>query len=342
MSGEPLANGERFLDNVSIDGAVPEMIDQALFALRRNMNRRAIIKGAGQEDMWDYPETALREALVNALVHRDYSPAARGTQMQIEMYPDRLRIRNPGGLYGPITLADLMEEGTSSSRNGLLLRILEDVPLPSERRTVCENRGSGVRAMISALRAANMRLPKFEDRVATFDVTFPNHALLSEQTVAWITSLNEDGLTDSQISALAFMKEGGNLNNRKYRGIAGVDSRVATTELGDLVARELVDQDDERRWARYKLSKRASEFTPAHSSKKQRLPRTDRRIEILDAIGHELLSRRQIQSRTGLSAQTVSRWLTILKNDRRIEMIANTAGKQDARYRRRDSEPRLF
>lgn len=121
----------------------------------------------------EYPETALREAVVNALVHRDLSASARGTQVQIEMYPNRLVIRNPGGLFGPVTVDNLGEEGISSARNATLIKILEDVPLPGETRTVCENRGSGIRAMLDSLLAAGMSPPEFNDKISSLSSPSP-------------------------------------------------------------------------------------------------------------------------------------------------------------------------
>jgi ATP-dependent DNA helicase RecG len=75
------------------------------------------MRGIDREDLWEYPEEALREAIVNALVHRDLSPLARGTQVQIQMYPDRLEIWNPGGLFGPVSTDRLGEPGNQASRS---------------------------------------------------------------------------------------------------------------------------------------------------------------------------------------------------------------------------------
>lgn len=164
--GQPGPSGERFLDNEAIDGSIPEMVVRSLAAIRRNMKRRSVVSGAGRRDMWEYPETALREAIVNAIVHRDLSPLARGNPVQVEMYPDRVEVRNPGGLYGPISVEDLLSGGSlSSSRNPILLRLLEDTEVPGEGATVCENRGSGIPAMIASLREAGLGLPILEDRL---------------------------------------------------------------------------------------------------------------------------------------------------------------------------------
>jgi ATP-dependent DNA helicase RecG len=319
-------SSERFLDNVMLEGPIPVIVRDALAAIHRNMRRRAIVTGAGRQDVWEYPETSLREAVVNALVHRDLSSAARGTQVQIEMYPDRLLIRNPGGLFGPVTVESLGEEGISSARNSTLIKILEEVPLPGETRAVCENRGSGIRAMLDALLAAGMRPPEFSDKISSFVVLFPNHTLLSEETVAWISSLNQQGLTDSQCVALAHLREEGVLDNRAYRAATGVDSRVATAELRDLVARDMVVQAGSRRWARHQLVPRL--MTRAGPS-----PRADRRSQILAALGERMLSRPDLVALTGLSDATVRRWLTLMRDEGLVEVVGSPRSK-NVRYRR--------
>lgn len=309
-AGGQAESGERFLDNVAFDGPIPLMVRDAMAVLRRNMARRSSVLGPSRTDRWEYPETALREAIVNALVHRDLSRTSRGSQVQIEMYPDRLVVRNPGGLFGPITTETLLDGSVSSARNARLLRILEDVPIPMSTGTVCENRGSGVREMVNSLRAAGMSLPKFEDRISSFTVTFPSHALLSDDVVDWIKSLNEVGLTDSQCVGLAMMRDGTLLDNPTYRSATGIDSRLATSELQDLVARELVLQEGDRRWARYRLaSPGATGSTPV-----RRLP-GDRRQQLLEALGNDTCSRAQLAERTGLSDQVVRHWLRKLRED---------------------------
>ncbi|KHL02429.1 ATP-binding protein [Sinomonas humi] len=331
----PEPEGTRFLDNVSIEGPIPEMVTEALKVIRRNMSRRAVVSGAGRRDLWDYPEPALREAIVNALVHRDLSPESHGTQVQVEMYPDRLEIRNPGGLFGPVHVNALGTDPLSSSRNAALLRMLEDVQIPGEDRTVCENRGSGIRTMISALRAAGMSTPIFRDNVSSFSVTFPNHSLLNSDLVEWIASLNEPGLTESQILALAHLRDGDALDNGHYREMAAVDSRVATQELQDLVARELTEQDGKGRWATYRLAPRLHDGNVA-LPKGERLPPADRRDEILAAFQpDETLSRAALVERTGLGDQVVRRWLRILRDEGYVEFTgAASPQSKNVQYRR--------
>lgn len=325
------AEGVRFLDNVSLEGPIPVIVRDALVVLRRNMSRRSVVAGAGRKDQWEYPETALREAVVNALVHRDLSPASRGTQVQIDMYPDRLEIQNPGGLFGPVHVTNLGDDGVSSARNSALLRILEDVPIPGEDRTVCENRGSGIKAMLRSLRSAGLALPVFRDAVSVFRVVFPNHALLSESMVGWIASLSEVGLSDSQVIGLAMLREQGTIDNPTYRTATGIDSRVATGELQDLVARELVTQIGRGRWATYRLADRVVDGSVGGG--RRRSP-ANRRTEVLVALGADTMSRAELAHETGLSDQVVSRWLRILAGDGLVERVGPAAQSKNTRYRR--------
>ncbi|MCK5753543.1 MAG: hypothetical protein KAH46_12675, partial [Mycobacterium sp.] len=336
VNGDDAATGSRFIDNVALEGPIPVMIRDALRTLRRNMSRRSTISGGGRSDRWDYPETALREAIANACIHRDFSAAARGTQVQMEMFPDRLLVRNPGGLYGPVTEHLLGEEGVSSSRNATLLKILEELPIPGEDRSVCENRGSGIRAMINALRAANMSLPNFRNRISTFEVVFPNHSLLNDEMVAWIASLRVPELTNSQCVALAELRGGTELNNESFRRLTGVDSRVATTELQDLVGRELVMQSGSRRWATYRIAPRLVE---GGSGAARRQP-ADRRDAVLSALGDNELSRREIELLTGLADQVVRHWLKRLRQEGRV-VIAGDGKLQskNVKYKRVEEPP---
>ena len=175
--GEPGPSQVRFLDNVRIEGTIPDMLRLTLDVLRRNMKRRSVVKGLYREDTEEYPVTAVREAIVNALAHRDLSHGSRGTPVQVQLFPDRLVVHNPGGLYGPVTVDSLGREGICATRNNMLLKLLEDVAPAGERQAVCENRGSGVGAMVASLRQAQLPDPLFENRIATFRVTLLNTPL---------------------------------------------------------------------------------------------------------------------------------------------------------------------
>ncbi|MFI7122609.1 ATP-binding protein [Amycolatopsis sp. NPDC049868] len=331
-SGPDPRSGTRFIDNIAAEGPIPAIVDEALVALRRNMKRRSTIRGAGRAETWEYPETALREAVVNALVHRDYSGPSQGTQVQVEMYPDRLVIRNPGGLYGSVREENLGVEGTSSARNATLLKILEDTPLPGSDRPICENRGSGIPAMLAAMRDAKLSPPRFADDISTFSATFPNHTLMGDGAVQWIASLREHGLTDSQCHGLAMLFHGETLNNQAYRNANDLDSRIATEELGDLVARGLLVPTGGRRYAHYTLADDVVPTTADGPVREQR--RADRREEILSALDEKEASRADLVAATGLPDRTVSRWIGVLLRQGLIEATEKNLRSPNVRYRR--------
>ena len=96
---ERVNDSRRFLDNQSIVGSIPVMIEDAIAAVVRNTRTGAVIEGAFRRDVPDYPATAVREAIANALMHRDYSPESRGSQVQVNLYVDRLEIINGGVVW---------------------------------------------------------------------------------------------------------------------------------------------------------------------------------------------------------------------------------------------------
>jgi ATP-dependent DNA helicase RecG len=339
--GEAGPRGERFVDEARIDGPVPLMIEPALRALQRNMKRRASIHGIGRGNEWEYPITALREALVNALVHRDLSVLARGTPVQIQLFPDRLTIVNPGGLHGPVSIERLGEAGVSSSRNATMMRILEDTPLPGAGHLVCENRGSGIGAMLAALREAGMSPPEFTDGVATFSVTFPNHTLFDRETLEWLASIGADELSDNQRVGLALLRNGQSLSNEVYRKFNNIDSRVATRELRELVQRRLIRSVSSGRWTTYRPADAAEiprqpdlpiEATPTVRVQEQDLskPATD----ILQLLGNGgELSSSQIARTLALPGSTTRYWLLRLRQQGRIEPTLPNLRSPNLKYR---------
>lgn len=330
-STEGPSGSVRFLDNVTIDGPIPLMLTEAMAAIARNMTRRALVAGAGRKDLWEYPLEALREAIANALVHRDLSPGSRGNQVQIEMFPNHLKISNSGGLFGAVTLEELGTEGRSSSRNATLMKVLEDVTIPDTDQRICENRGSGIREILAALRGAGMSPPNFRDRITSFEVDFPNHTLLDEETLTWLRQLGREQLRESQGTALAIMRRGEIMDNTRYRAATGItDSRVATFELQDLVARELVTQSGTRGGARYSLSPYAEDAGRPGTRK----PRPNRRAQIIEYLSLTgEASKTEISSSLNLNPKTVEHWLRQMKAEGSIEPTSPGRGNRSTKYR---------
>ena len=155
---------ERFSDNQRIEGTIPEMLDEALLFVKRNMRTKTIISPTTgrRTDRTDYPITAVREAIINALVHRDYSIHTEGMPIQLIMFEDRIEIHNPGGLYGRITI-DQLGKIQPDTRNQVLASALETLG-------ITENRYSGIPTIRMEMEKYNLRQPEFLDERGSFIV----------------------------------------------------------------------------------------------------------------------------------------------------------------------------
>lgn len=322
--GETTSDGRRFLDNQSLDGPIPMMVEDAMAAVERNMRRAAVVHGVGRTDRYDYPLDVIRELLVNAVMHRDYSAGALGTQVQVELYPDRLVVKSPGGLYGGVDVSQLGTEDVSSSRNAVLAKLLAEVPLGSSGEVVCENRGSGMHRVMYALRDAGMSPPDFEASPSHLFVTVPQHALLDPATVEWIGSLGAVDLTDAQHMALAMLRTNGSVSNEMLR-VWGIESHAATQALTDLVSRGVVVKHGGRRYARYELADHLDAgwvlpiLTPPPTREIPRRQQIDTQLAaVMEAIRAGHTTSRAIQEQLGLSYQTTMRRIRRLREGGQI------------------------
>lgn len=242
---EKTPRGERFLDNRKFEGPIPEMVTETVNHVLATIRKSSLIEGLFRRDVPEYPEEAVREAVLNSVAHRDYSPYVRGSYIQVRLFADRLEVQSPGGLYGNVTEENLEEE--SSTRNSVLMRLMEDLHL-------VENRGSGIRAMLEAMRRANLEPPRFEDKRSSFWVTFRNHTLMSPEAITWLNQFARLPLNDRQRLALVYLRYNDQITNSDYQRLNQVVALTAGRELRGLVQAGLVEQQSARRWTYYTLT----------------------------------------------------------------------------------------
>lgn len=182
--GQLGVDNERFIDNSRITGAIPDMLENAVDFVMRNSRTKTVIDNKGKRnDIPEYPPKAVREAVLNALVHRDYSIHTENIPVRIEMYRDRMEIKSPGGLYGKISI-DSLGKVKPDTRNATLANILELLH-------VTENRYSGIPTIRHEFQNAGLPAPVFEVRHGDFIVTFKNNIWRAENKG------NADSMTSS-------------------------------------------------------------------------------------------------------------------------------------------------
>lgn len=139
----------------------PGIVDRAWDFVRRNTMPDAHLEGARRVDRWEYPEEAVREAIVNALVHRNYSIA--GTDIMLVIFSDRLEVVSPGRLPNTVT-TEGMKEGARYARNQTLVNVMRDYGY-------VDVRGMGVRnKVIPAMREHNGTEPDLIEEAHRFTV----------------------------------------------------------------------------------------------------------------------------------------------------------------------------
>ena len=165
---------ERFIDNKRITGAIPDMLEDAVEFVRKNSRIKTIIDDNGRRaDKPEYPVKAVREAILNALVHRDYSIHTENVPVRIEMYRDRMEIINSGGLYGKISI-DALGKVRPETRNAALANMLELL-------NITENRYSGIPTMRNEFAKAGLPAPIFSAVHGEFKVIMKNGLYSDEE-----------------------------------------------------------------------------------------------------------------------------------------------------------------
>lgn len=173
--GDTDADQARFIDNKRIEGTIPAMVEDALGFCRRNMKVKTIIdkETGARKDKTEYPVDALREAILNAVIHRDYSVHTEGTPVQIDFFTNRVEIHSPGSLYGRLSVEDL-GRAKPDLRNPALAVMAESL-------TAAEHRYSGIPTMRRAMKEYGLPAPRFENRRNEFVVTLYNSVSSDEK-----------------------------------------------------------------------------------------------------------------------------------------------------------------
>jgi ATP-dependent DNA helicase RecG len=234
----------KFKDEVSVSdrrvtGNLFQQVEEAGEAIKNSINVKFEIKGKlTRDEVWDYPLKAIREALINSIVHRDYFKY--GIQTQIKIFDDKIWFFNPGELFGGMTIQKLKQLHPSSTRNPLIAEIFFKAGL-------VEVHGSGIHQIIKSLKNAGLPEPEFKEEFAGFSVYMMRNVYDKE----YLVSL---GLNRSQIQAVSYMQEHGSLTMSDFLRISpGINERTLRRYLADLVDKKLIMAIGEKKGRHYEL-----------------------------------------------------------------------------------------
>lgn len=207
-----------------ISGPLARIVQRTWEVVGEEMRIGAVVTGLERQERTEYPVSAVREALVNAVAHRDYRLGGR--RIEVRMFDDRMEITSPGGLPGFITVDNIIEE--HFSRNPRIVTGLY-------QWGYIEELGLGVDLMIEEMIRAGHPPPRFKDSPYSFTVTLLNVRERAPMP-AWTRTMNE-----RQAKALAYVQERERITNREYRDICpDVSAETLRLDLADLVERGIL------------------------------------------------------------------------------------------------------
>jgi ATP-dependent DNA helicase RecG len=221
-----------------LTGPLPRIIDRAWRVIWEEMDKQAVVKGLQRQEQTEYPQAAVREALVNAVAHRDYR--LTGRSIELRMYLDRLEITSPGGLPAHITVDNIVEE--HYSRNPRLVNGLF-------QWGYIEELGLGVDRMIEDMVNAGHMPPEFDAKPHRFTVVLYNTRDPERVVQSWEHTMN-----DRQIKAMEYLQRNGSITNREYRELCShVGAETLRLDLADLVSKGVLLKIGDKRGTRYIL-----------------------------------------------------------------------------------------
>jgi ATP-dependent DNA helicase RecG len=204
-----------------------QLADKTIEVLDKKYFKRSIsYKGLNRIETPEYPYEAIREALLNAIIHRNYF----GPPIQISIYDDKFIIWNPGLLPEELTIEDLKKKHSSYPRNPVIADVFFKAGL-------IETWGKGTLKIIEACQNAGLPEPKFEILTGGIAVTF-NKDRFSEQF------LFDKELNKRQIKAINHIKEKNRITNKEYQLINNCSRNTATNDLKDMVKKYILKPSD--------------------------------------------------------------------------------------------------
>ena len=244
-----------YIDFQTFEGSTLDLIDNARDFVLRNIRKAIwlVPEKVQREEKYEYPPDAIREAIVNAVAHRDYRSPSK---VQVMVFDNRIEIWSPGTLPKGIRVEDLKKEHSSIPRNPLLFKQLFWVEY-------VEDVGGGTLDMMEQCKEWNIPEPEFEHITGSFVVIFKLPPLPED--------LERMGLNERQIKAINYVITKGSITNREYTALTNISRKMATIDLTELVERGLLIRVGEgKRGLKYILSGLRKNYAKDYAKKSRK------------------------------------------------------------------------
>jgi ATP-dependent DNA helicase RecG len=231
---EAARSDRRYSRRVDVVGPAARIVERAWEVLFEEIRHQPYMEGLQRQETYDYPPEAVREAVMNAICHRDYS--IEGQRVEIRLFADRMEIVSPGGLPGHITLENILDE--HYSRNPRLVRGLF-------YWGYIEELGQGVDIIFDTMSRDHHPLPQFQDTGRSFILTLHN-------AVDQVESEYAEELSPRQLRVLQFLAKNERITNSQYQQLCpDVTPETLRLDLKDLVDKGVLLKVGDKRGTYY-------------------------------------------------------------------------------------------
>lgn len=215
----------------TITGNLFKQFEEAETAIKSFINVKYDIKGFVRDEIWDYPLVAIREALLNALIHKDYFD--NNSEIQIKIFDDHIWFYNSGDLYGGLTIEDLKAlHHPSRPRNALLMDIIY-------KSGYVEQFGTGIKRMRNACLKQGLPIPEFTLKNSGFALQIDK---------------DYKNINERQRNAIKYIVENESITNIKYQELNGCSREMSKRDLKKLVDMNILKTTGDNRALKYSFN----------------------------------------------------------------------------------------
>lgn len=219
VSGNEVETGVNYniISDEYVEGNIVSIIEKAWMELRPHLVQTKLSGEARFESRVIYPELACREALINAIAHRDYSQEGRG--IEIFVFDDRMEVTSPGGLLSSLSVADLQRlSGAHQSRNAFVARVLREMGFMREV-------GEGMRRIFELMHSNELAEPEIVTSPDRFVVGLRNRPLYRAEHLLWLESFSEYNLSRQEKAIVVLGYGGKDISpNDVFNGLGLIDT----------------------------------------------------------------------------------------------------------------------